>query len=93
MRVNNHVLDAYGQRNVDRASGAKPEAAKQAEESAKSGSSEAAMLSISGEAKRLAASQAAVDTEKVAAIKSRIDSGDFQIDAQAIARRVLDKLA
>ncbi len=93
MRVNSHVLDAYGQQGVDRAAKTKSESANLPEQSKQPDSTQATSLSISNEAKRLAAANAAVDTEKVAAIKNRIESGEFEVNPTKIAEKILDHLA
>lgn len=97
MRVNSHVLDAYAQRSVERPAEAETtnaaNAASQVHSSAKSESSQAATLSISGEARRLAATNPPIDADRVAAVRQRIEAGEFQIDPTLIAKRILDKLA
>jgi flagellar biosynthesis anti-sigma factor FlgM len=87
------MLDAYGKGGIDRTSETKSDAANPAGKQAMPGSTQAATLSISSEAKRLAAAHPPIDADKVEAVRIRIQSGDYKIDSTAIAERMLDRLA
>ncbi|HMR08848.1 MAG TPA: flagellar biosynthesis anti-sigma factor FlgM [Polyangiaceae bacterium] len=88
----NPALDAYHRMAVSPVGEARPAAKVDAEQS--QAPAEAAKVSISAEARELAAGGVGggVDAQKVEALKARIDEGSFQIDPQKIAGRILDEL-
>lgn len=93
MKVHNQAIEAYSQSSVSRvadAKGATP-VAKQKESSASS--TEAAYLSISQEARELAASSQSTENSKVAELRQKIEAGTFKIDSDLVAQRLLDHLA
>jgi flagellar biosynthesis anti-sigma factor FlgM len=87
--TSNTALDAYQRMAVTQVSGArapaKPEAAAPQRQSG-----EAANVTISREARQLAAEAGgAVDTQKVDALRAQVEAGTYQVDAQRVAARML----
>ena len=92
MKVHSPALDAYvrtasvhpvGSAQSPSPVGASTDAAK----------SEAAHVTISSEARELAAGAAdAIDEKKVAALKERIQDGTYRVNPQILAARLLEKL-
>jgi negative regulator of flagellin synthesis FlgM len=95
MRINNHALEAFSQHAVARTSQTRPAEPSSSAKVQSTGSSEAATVSISDEARQLAmAGQTPAESaEKVAALKDAIEKGTFQVDTRLIAQRMLDHLA
>jgi flagellar biosynthesis anti-sigma factor FlgM len=61
-------------------------------EGATSGTSpRAARVSISAEARALAAGEPAVDHAKVERLRSALDSGSLKFDSQLVAQRMIDR--
>ncbi len=87
----NPVLDAYGRMAVTPVSAARPVEAVEAGGSASAASTPAAEVKISSSARDMAAS-GKLDAEKVEALKSKIAEGQFKIDSQDVARRMLEAL-
>lgn len=87
----NPVLDAYGRMAVTPVGAARPAQAVEAGGSVSGASTPAAEVTISSNAKDMAAS-GRFDADKVAALKSQIAEGKFKIDSQDVARRMLDAL-
>jgi flagellar biosynthesis anti-sigma factor FlgM len=87
----NPVLDAYGRMAVTPVGAARPAQPVEAVGSVSGPSSPAAEVNISAGARDMAAS-GRFDADKVAALKSKIEEGQFKIDSQDVARRMLDAL-
>ncbi len=94
MKVDNRALNAYQRAGVTPV-GAKPppQAAGPVASSEAHTGSEAAKVTISAEARALAAGSEHFDPKKVEALKEKVDNGNYKVDAHAVARRLLDKLA
>jgi flagellar biosynthesis anti-sigma factor FlgM len=54
------------------------------------GTTDAASVSLSPEARALAAS-GGVNEARVSAIKAQVDSGEYQVDAQQVAEKMIDR--
>jgi negative regulator of flagellin synthesis FlgM len=89
--TNNPALDAYHRMAVNPVSGPRPT---DKVESGSSAPTEAAKVTISTQARDLAAQAAGggIDTHKVEALKAQVQQGTFQVDPKAIATRMLDEL-
>lgn len=87
----NPVLDAYGRMAVTPVGAARPAQAVETGNSASAASTPAAEVTISSNARDMAAS-GRFDAEKVEALKNSIAEGKFKIDSQDVARRMLDAL-
>jgi flagellar biosynthesis anti-sigma factor FlgM len=100
MRVRHPALDAYnhvatapkGKKDVGAAGGAAGNAR------ARATSPDAASTSFSSEATELArtrlrAIEDGVDLARVAALKAKVERGDFKVDAVKIAEGLLDEMA
>jgi negative regulator of flagellin synthesis FlgM len=93
MKIGSRIVDAYLKTSVvgptspaRESHGAAPTAAP--------GSSDAAQVTISEEARALmAGASAPVDHGKVEAIKAKIAEGTFKVDPHKVASRIVDKLA
>ena len=91
----NPVLDAYQRGGVSKVGAAKPaeQAAPAAPSAAGGASTSAVEVSISAQARDLAAhSSQPVNHAKVEDVKSRISAGTFQIDNRVVARNLLSAL-
>lgn len=86
----NPALDAYQRMAVTPV--ARTKATPPVENQASATAPQAAHVTISAEAHQLAAAGAAVDVEKVKALKASIEDGSFQVDSSVVARRMLDTL-
>ncbi len=88
----NPALDAYHRMAVSPVKEARPAA--KVDAGTPQAPAEAAKVSISAEARDLAASGTGgvVDTQKVEALKARIQEGSFQVDPHQIAGRILNEL-
>ncbi len=93
---NNPALDAYQRMitPVRRTGGTSPDqAAGSATQAPTAG--EAAKVSISGQARELAAAKAEaakINTVKVHALKAAIEAGTFTVDPNVVAERLVDEL-
>ncbi len=87
----NPVLDAYGRMAVKPVGAARPAEALESVGSVSGASTPAAEVTISSNARDLAAG-GRFDADKVEALKSSIAEGKFRIDSQDVARRMLDAL-
>ena len=87
----NPALDAYHRMAISPVGGARPVERPEASAATSTGSA-AAQITISSQARDLAAESAAVDTKKVDALRQRIENGQYQIDAQMIASGMIDQL-
>ena len=90
----NPVLDAYQRGGVSKVGAAKPaEQAGPAAPSAGSPGSSAVEVSISTQARDLAANHSLpINHAKVEDVKSRISQGTFHIDSKVVAQRLLSAL-
>jgi flagellar biosynthesis anti-sigma factor FlgM len=90
---NNPAIDAYQRMAVSSVGGVRP--AERVEAGTQPATSRAAEVSISAQARELAASQAqgGFDVQKVEALKAKIQDGNYQINPQVVAERLLDRLA
>jgi negative regulator of flagellin synthesis FlgM len=87
----NPALDAYQRMAVAPVSQAKaPDQSAVASGGDKS--SEAAQVSISSHAKELAGRSSEVDPQKVEALKAQVDNGSFQVNAAAVAEKLVQAL-
>lgn len=97
MKINSQALQAYSRPAIastanNQAAG--KSAAPTATHSPQAPQDEAAQLSVSPEARALAAkSSAPVNQEKVGALRQQIADGKFVVNTQMLAMRLLDKLA
>lgn len=87
----NPVLDAYGRMAVTPVGAARPAETVEAGGGASAASTPAAEVSISTHARDMAAG-GKLDADKVAAMKAKIAEGNFKINSQDVARRMLDAL-
>jgi flagellar biosynthesis anti-sigma factor FlgM len=94
MKIDNRVLNAYQRSGVTGVTGKGPAQAPAPVASEKSpGAGEAAKVTISAEARALAKASPDFDPAKVDALKQKVDAGEYKVDSQTVARRLLDKLA
>lgn len=97
MKVNPRDLQAYGRTSAHDVQKA-PRVRGASEESKRAVQTDgaAARVTISEEAKQLAASASAAEgpssADKVAALKDKISRGDFKVDAQVVARKMIDEI-
>ena len=87
----NPVLDAYGRMAVTPVGAPRPAETIESGGSASSAATQAAEVSISSQARDLAAG-GKLDADKVEALKTQIAEGKFRIDSQDVARRMLEAL-
>lgn len=92
MKINHQAVDAYvrsaqvsGPTQVDRSAGTE----RSQPEPTSGVSSEAANVTISSEA-RARASGGQVDSAKVERLRDQVQNGQFKVDSQAVARRMID---
>ena len=90
---NGTVVGAYQRMAVPAVGTAKP-AATPAASSGHEPSKEAAKVTISAEARHLAASatEGASDAAKVSGLKDRIRDGAYQVDSHHVASKIVDRL-
>jgi flagellar biosynthesis anti-sigma factor FlgM len=96
MKIDNRALNAYSRTSsLTGVSAAKPVRPSAGQESQEAGrpSTDAAQVSISKEARELAGAQGASSSEKVQALKSKVDQGTFEVDSRMVAERMIDQLA
>ena len=87
----NPVLDAYGRMAVKPVGAARPVDSIESGGSVTGASTPAAEVTISSNARDMAAG-GRFDADKVEALKSSIAEGKFKVDSQNVARRMLDAL-
>ena len=87
----NPVLDAYGRMAVTPVGAARPVETIESGGNASAAATPAAEVSISANARDLAAG-GKFDADKVEALKTSIAEGKFKIDSQDVARRMLEAL-
>jgi flagellar biosynthesis anti-sigma factor FlgM len=91
MKVHSHAIDAYARTALASTTPARP--VEPAATQVTNGSNEAAQVTVSDEARALAAKSAAgIDETKVAALKKQIEAGEYRVNPQIIAMRILDSL-
>jgi flagellar biosynthesis anti-sigma factor FlgM len=89
----NSALDAYQRVAVTSVNAARPAAAVSAADSPAAATEQAAKISISSTARELASqAKPPQDAERVQALKEQVDQGNFQVNPQLIASRMLDAL-
>lgn len=88
MKVHSNAIDAYARTALNSTTPTKPIEATGTP--AASTSNEAAQVTVSDEARALAARGTSYDDKKVQALKSQIANGEYQINPQMIAKRILD---
>jgi flagellar biosynthesis anti-sigma factor FlgM len=95
MKIDHRVLHAYQRTGGVSGVSGKPPASAPAPVSSHeaSGAGEATKVTISPEARALAKASPDFDPAKVDALKQKVDRGEYKVDSQAVARRLLDKLA
>jgi flagellar biosynthesis anti-sigma factor FlgM len=87
----NPVLDAYGRMAITPVGAARPAQAIESSGNVSGPTTPAAEVSISAGARDLAAG-GRFDADKVASLKTQIAEGQFKINSQDVARRMLDAL-
>ena len=87
----NPVLDAYGRMAIKPVGAARPAEAVETGGSVSGASTPAAEVTISSNARDMAAG-GRFDAEKVEALKGSIAEGKFRIDSKDVAHRMLDAL-
>jgi flagellar biosynthesis anti-sigma factor FlgM len=91
MKVHSHAIDAYARTALASTTPARP--VEPPATQVTSSSSEAAQVTVSDEARALATrSGAGVDEKKVAALKKQVDDGEYRVNPQMLAMRILDSL-
>jgi flagellar biosynthesis anti-sigma factor FlgM len=90
MRVHSHALEAYSRVALPTVSA--PKAPASAASTVSTPGTEAAEISVSDEARALAARASSVDETKVAELKARIEDGSYAVNTQMLAARLLDTL-
>jgi flagellar biosynthesis anti-sigma factor FlgM len=91
MKVHSHAIDAYARTALASTTPARP--VEPPATQVTSNSSEAAQVTVSDEARALAAKGGAgVDEKKVAALKKQIEDGEYRVNPQMLAMRILDSL-
>jgi flagellar biosynthesis anti-sigma factor FlgM len=91
MKVHSHAIDAYARTALASTTPARP--VEPAATQVTSNSNEAAQVTVSDEARALAAKSAqGIDEAKVATLKKQIEEGEYRVNPQIIAMRILDSL-
>ena len=81
MKVHSHAIDAYARTALASTTPARPV------------EPPATQVTVSDEARALAAKGGAgVDEKKVAALKKQIEDGEYRVNPQMLAMRILDSL-
>ncbi|HKQ70267.1 MAG TPA: flagellar biosynthesis anti-sigma factor FlgM [Polyangiaceae bacterium] len=91
MKVRSPALEAYSRAALGPVNGPPPSAAPAAS-SSDVGSSEAAHVTVSAEARALATQHQGVNQQKVQALKNQIADGEYQVNPQMLAVRLLEAL-
>ena len=92
MKVHSHALEAYSRTALSSVSGARPAPKSSETEARPAVEQEAAYVSVSKEARELASQSAGYDEKKVAALKAQVDGGQYHVNPQILAMRLLDTL-
>jgi len=91
MKVHSHAIDAYARTALASTTPARP--VEPPATPVTTHSSEAAQVTVSDEARALAANGGAgIDEKKVAALKKQVDGGEYRVNPQMLATRILDAL-
>lgn len=90
----NPALDAYHRMAISPVGAARPVGRAEQTSAPTAASTQAAQVTISARARDLATESAerGVDVQKVEALKQRIAEGQFRVDAQAVASRMIEQL-
>lgn len=90
MKVHSHAIDAYARTALASTTPARPVEPPATEVT--SNSNEAAQVTVSAEARALASSGGAnvVDEAKVAQLKKQIEEGEYRVNSQKLAMRILE---
>jgi flagellar biosynthesis anti-sigma factor FlgM len=89
MKVHSHAIDAYARTALNSTTPARPV---EPPATQTSNSNEAATVTVSQEARALAAGGAGVDETKVAALKKQIADGEYRVNPQMLAMRILETI-
>lgn len=97
MKVNSRDLQAYGRTTAPSVEEARKAQSVASEQTAKATrvDSSAVKVTISDEARKLAAAQVVTkpaSSQKVAELKEKIARGEFRVDAQKVAQKMVDAL-
>jgi flagellar biosynthesis anti-sigma factor FlgM len=91
MKVHTHAIDAYARTALASTTPARP--VEPPATQVTSSNNEAAQVTVSDEARALAAkSGSGVDAKKVAALKNQIENGEYRVNPQMLAMRILDSI-
>jgi flagellar biosynthesis anti-sigma factor FlgM len=91
MKVHSHAIDAYARTALASTTPARP--VEPPATQVASSSNEAAHVTVSAEARALAASGGAgIDETKVAALKKQIADGEYRVNPQMLAMRIIESL-
>ena len=91
MKVHSHAIDAYARTALSSTTPARPVEPPAAQVT--SSNNEAAQVTVSDEARALAAkSGSGVDAKKVAALKKQVEDGEYRVNPQMLAMRILDSI-
>ncbi len=100
MKVHSQALDAYYRASTQQAVGARPAAEKGPSQpkAREVSAGDAATVSISEEGRARAASEAKaadnkINTEKVESLRKQIAEGSYQVNAGAVASKMVSELA
>jgi flagellar biosynthesis anti-sigma factor FlgM len=92
MKVPSQVIDAHARTALSSKKPARP-VGPPATQISSSSSNEAAQATVSDEARALAANTGAgTEEQKVAALKKRIGDGEYRVNPQMLAMRLLDSI-
>lgn len=86
--ITGNVSDAYQRFAVKSVNATAPQSVGATDKATRAASPEAAKVSISAQARDMAAS--GVNTPKVEALKAAIADGSFKVNSQVVAQRILD---
>ena len=90
MKVHSHAIDAYARTALNSTTPARPVEPPATQTTS---SNEAAQVTVSDEARALAAKGGGgVDEQKVAALRKQIADGEYRVNPQMLAMRILDAL-
>jgi len=92
MKVHSHAIDAYARTALASTTPARP-VEPPVTQQVTSSNNEAAQVTVSDEARALAAKGGAgIDEQKVAALKKQIGDGEYKVNPQMLAMRILDSI-
>ena len=92
MKVQSNAIQAYARTALNPVAPA-PVQQPAAEPTPPVNNDEAAQVTISAEARALAAQSTSVDEAKVAALKEQVQKGELRINPQILALRILDSFS